>query len=123
MFIYKNKLMHKGWYEEQLVVYKWDIVLDDTVAGHITLEIISKPLEELYFTTNSMPDLIRPRSLPNANVHASLYRTIDYDSHIIQLLLDFKQMANNRLLDIDEDYSPVRFIDVDYGNGSSDILC
>jgi hypothetical protein len=123
MFIYKHKLMHRGFYEEQLIVYKWDIVLDNTVVGHITLEIISEPVEELYFTTNNMPDFIRPRSSPKANARASLYSTVDYDSHIVQLLLDFKQMANNRLLDIDEDYSPVRFIDVEYGYRGSDILC
>ena len=126
MFIFKQKTIHEGIYEAS-IVYQWDIVLEDSVIGHIILDISPPTVEQSYWLDYSinMPDIIRPIITPaKANARAVIYNTVDYGSHIIQLILDFKHLANNKLLDIDEEYGKVDFIVVSHGDDwRSDVIC
>ena len=118
MFVYKKKLIYEGEYNAS-IIYEWDIVIRDKVIGNITLEISQEvETEPLWsgFTIHAshMADLVYPRIRMKTNAYAIIHYNSDY-SHIMQLMKDFKQMANNKLLDIDEDYEPLRFIEVHHG--------
>ena len=118
MFVYKKKLIYEGEYNAS-IIYEWDIVIRDKAIGNITLEISQEvETEPLWsgFTIHAshMADLVyRPRIRMKTNAYATIHYNSDY-SHIMQLMKDFKQMANNKLLDIDEDYEPLRFIEVNH---------
>ena len=119
MFVYKKKLIYEGVYNAS-IIYEWDIVIRDKVIGNITLEISQEvETEPLWsgFTIHAshMADLVyRPRIRMKTNAYAIIHYSSNC-SHIMQLMKDFKQMANNKLLDIDEDYEPLRFIEVHNG--------
>ena len=119
MFVYKQKLIYEGEYNAS-IIYEWDIVIRDKVIGNITLEISQEvETEPLWsgFTIHAshMADLVYyPRIRMKTNAYAIIHYNSDY-YHIMQLMKDFKQMANNKLLDIDEDYEPLRFIEVHHG--------
>ena len=105
MFIFKKKSYHEGVYNASITItYKWDIVIDNTIVGHITLDI-SQEVE--------------------TNAYADIYSVANYfpdiEPHIMQSMKDFKQMANDKLLDVDEDYEPLRFVEVNYGG--TNIIC
>ena len=118
MFVYKQKLIYEGEYNAS-IIYEWDIVIRDKVIGNITLEISQEvETEPLWsgFTIHAshMADLVYyPRIRMKTNAYAIIHYNSDY-YHIMQLMKDFKQMANNKLLDIDEDYEPLRFIEVNH---------
>ena len=118
MFVYKKKLIYEGEYNAS-IIYEWDIVIRDKVIGNITLEISqeveTEPLwSEFTIHASHMADLVHyPRIRMKTNAYATIHYNSDY-YHIMQLMKDFKQMANNKLLDIDEDYEPLRFIEVNH---------
>ena len=118
MFVYKKKLIYEGEYNAS-IIYEWDIVIRDKVIGNITLEISQEvETEPLWsgFTIHAshMADLVYyPRIRMKTNAYAIIHYNSDY-FHIMQLMKDFKRMANNKLLDIDEDYEPLRFIEVNH---------
>ena len=118
MFVYKKKLIYEGEYNAS-IIYEWDIVIRDKVIGDISLEISqeveTEPLwSEFTIHTSHMADLVYPRIRMKTNAYAIIHYNSDY-SNIMQLMKDFKQMANDKLLDIDEDYEPLRFIEVNHG--------
>jgi len=88
MFIFRNKISDEG-----KVCYHWHISLDDIQIGDAYF-VISPVYQEL---------------------GARLYRMAGMPESVIKTIAkDFKHLANNYLLDIDEDYEPLRFIRVDY---------
>ena len=118
MFVYKQKLIYEGEYNAS-IIYEWDIVIRDKVIGDISLEISqeveTEPLwSEFTIYASHMADLVYPRIRMKTNAYAIIHYNSDC-SHIMQLMKDFKQMANDKLLDIDEDYEPLRFIEVNHG--------
>lgn len=124
MFIFKKKTYHEGVYNAS-ITYKWDIVIDNTIVGHITLDISQEvETEPLWsgFTIHAshMADLVYPRIRMKTNAYAIIHYNSNH-SHIMQLMKDFKQMANDKLLDVDEDYEPLRFVEVNYGG--TNIIC
>ena len=124
MFIFKKKTYHEGVYNAS-ITYKWDIVIRDKVIGDISLEISQEvETEPLWsgFTIHAshMADLVYPRIRMKTNAYAIIHYNSNH-SHIMQLMKDFKQMANDKLLDVDEDYEPLRFVEVNYGG--TNIIC
>ena len=118
MFVYKKKLIYEGEYNAS-IIYEWDIVIRDKVIGDISLEISqeveTEPLwSEFTIYASHMADLVYPRIRMKTNAYAIIHYNSDC-SHIMQLMKDFKNLANNKLLDIDEDYESLRFIEVNHG--------
>ena len=125
MFIFKKKSYHEGVYNASITItYKWDIVIDNTIVGHITLDIHSPEDmgESLVFNA---PNMVLRTSPMKSNAYADIYSVANYfpdiEPHIMQSMKDFKQIANDKLLDVDEDYEPLRFVEVNYGG--TNIIC
>lgn len=86
MFIFRNKISDNG-----SVCYHWHISLDDIQIGDAYLDI--------------------KRHHQSLNIH--LYRVAHMPESVIKAIAkDFKYLANNYLLDVDEDYKPFLFINV-----------
>jgi hypothetical protein len=88
MFIFSKKLTGAN-----SVCYHWRIELDGFHIGDAHFSI-SPVYQEL---------------------SASLYRVASMPESVIKTMMkEFKNLANNHLLDIDEDYEPLRLIRVTY---------
>jgi hypothetical protein len=98
MFIFRDKTVYGG-NEDNVPFYTWSIVYDEMKIGTISLIIKS--------------------SDSGASVGAYLYRReVEYMSEedIKQIMNDFKELANNKLLGIDEEYNHIYVIEAVYSD-------
>jgi hypothetical protein len=88
MFIFRNKIGDNG-----SVCYHWHVSLDDIQIGDAYLNI--------------------GRHHQSLDIH--LYRVAHMPESVIKTIAkDFKYLANNYLLDVDEDYESFLIVKVDY---------
>jgi hypothetical protein len=89
MFIFRNKIIG----DNDSVCYHWHIVIDDEQIGDAYLDVgrHHQSLSALLYTVANMPESV-----------------------IETIMDDFKYLANNHLLDVDEDYEPFLFVKVRY---------
>lgn len=97
MFIFRDKTVYGG-NEDSTPFYTWSIIYDEMKIGSISLIISSKG---------------------NGSVGAYLYhKEVEYMSEedIKQIMNDFKKLANNKLLDVDEEYGHIYVVETAYSN-------
>jgi hypothetical protein len=88
MFIFRNKIGDNG-----SVCYHWHVSLDDIQIGDAYLDI----------------------GRYHQSLNIRLYRVAHMPESVIKTIAkDFKYLANNYLLDVDEDYESFLIVKVDY---------
>jgi hypothetical protein len=88
MFIFRSKIGDNG-----LVCYHWHVSLDDIQIGDAYLDI----------------------GRYHQSLNIRLYRVAHMPESVIKTIAkDFKYLANNYLLDVDEDYESFLIVKVDY---------
>jgi hypothetical protein len=88
MFIFRSKIGDNG-----LVCYHWHVSLDDIQIGDAYLDI----------------------GRYHQSLNIRLYRVAHMPESVIKAIAkDFKYLANNYLLDVDEDYESFLIVKVDY---------
>lgn len=85
------------------VSYTWNIIVNNTIIGYMNL------------VTSSFSE----SEVGGSNLYAYLYRdrTMYFPKeHIMEIVNDFKYLANNKLLDVDEEYRHFHYIEVSFDN-------
>ena len=95
MFIYAGRIQSVS----GKMTYIWNIEINDTIIGQMKL-VVSWYSEQ-----------------GGSNLYAYLYRDKTYNlpqELLVNIIKDFKHLANNKLLDVDEEYRHFHYVETTY---------
>lgn len=120
-FVFADKNVYGNGYNSY-IFYTWNIEECDRKIGSIGLRLFYGQEERLNFDIDTLGLDSYHRELPSVSAAAYLYRHefkhISEDI-ITDIINDFIQLANNKLLDVDEPYGNVYTVEVTFDDFDS----
>ena len=118
-FVFADKSVYINDYNPS-IFYRWDIEECDRKIGSIGLRLFYGQEERLDFDIDTLGLGSYRRELPSVSATAYLYRhEFKYISEdiITDIINDFIQLANNKLLDVEESYGNIYTVEVEFDDG------
>lgn len=115
-FVFADKNVYINDYNPS-IFYRWDIEECDRKIGSIGLRLFYGQEERLDFDIDTLGLGSYRRELPSVSAAAYLYRhEFKYISEdiITDIINDFIQLANNKLLDVEESYGNIYTVEVEF---------
>ena len=117
-FVFADKNVYTNGYNSS-IFYRWNIEECGRKIGSISLRLFYGQEERLDFDIDTLGLGSYHRELPSVSAAAYLYRhEFKYISEdiITDIINDFIQLANNKLLDVDEPYGNIYTVEVEFGD-------
>lgn len=116
-FVFADKNVYANGYNSSSIFYTWNIEECDRKIGSIGLRLFYGQEERLDFDIDTLGLGSYRRELPSVSATAYLYRhEFKYISEdiITDIINDFIQLANNKLLDVEESYGNIYTVEVTF---------
>ena len=123
-FVFADKNVYINDYNPS-IFYRWNIEECDRKIGSIGLRLFYGQEERLDFDIDTLGLGSYRRELPSVSAAAYLYRhEFKYISEdiITDIINDFIQLANNKLLDVEESYGNIYTVEVTFDDDGLNYL-
>ena len=118
-FVFADKNVYANGYNSA-IFYTWNIEECDRKIGSIGLRLFYGQEERLDLDIDTLGLGSYRRELPSVSAAAYLYRhEFKYISEdiITDIINDFIELANNKLLDVEESYGNIYTVEVEFDDG------
>ena len=118
IFVFADKNVYTNGYNSS-IFYRWNIEECGRKIGSISLRLFYGQEERLDFDIDTLGLGSYHRELPSVSAAAYLYRhEFKYISEdiVADIINDFIELANNKLLDVDESYGNIYTVEVTFGD-------